>query len=213
MMKFLFTGVLTDFTLTKNKTELQMSIDAEHDTLFSIDGMADFALIQAFLGQQCTVVGVLDMLHPADMIIAEKILTVDDQKMSIQELLGTNVVSDEGDKATETGKQPEQPITYTANKSAPSVESLLAGAKLNEIGQGVDVKKIQQNLDSVAVPTAVSPVVVTAEEMATGKKAVEEKKRIVWNAQGDQVEETMTHTDQSSTAEEPENSLADLPMD
>lgn len=209
MMKYLFTGVLVDFILTKDKTELQISVDDDHDIHFNISALADFSMIQELLGKTCTVVGVIDMLHPKEVMQAEKILTNNDQQMTIQELLGTPTLqTDQGDEPEPASPDADAPVVYAAKQTTPSVQDLTVNANLGELGTGIDASKLKESLNRVEVPKSMKPVTVTSDDLTGESQLPKEKKRIFYNDQGQQVEEPT----QSETDENTDEALGDLPM-
>lgn len=219
-MNYLVTGILQDFILTKDKTELIMAVDDGHDLHFVIDGPTEISTIQSLVGHECGVVGIVDQppIAGAKSYLAQRVLTVKDEKMTVQELMGTLDAGDrqelQGEEDQKTSNLPdaEAPIVFSPKQTTPSAEALVAKTNLESLDTEVDATNLNKHLDQVAMPQTSKPVIVTTDELVGATHATKEKKKITWNDQGNLVD-AADESDESvaePTTDDPLENLSSL---
>lgn len=218
-MNYLVTGILKDFILTKDKTELIMAVDDGHDLHFVIDGPTEISTIQSLVGHKCGVVGIVDQppIAGTKSYLAQRVLTAKDEKKTVQELMGT---LDAGDRQGLQGEEDQTsnlpdadvPIVFSPKQTTPSAEDLVAKTNLGSLDTKVDATRLSKCLDQVSIPQASKPVVVTTDELVGAMHATKEKKKITWNDQGNLVD-AADESDESvaeTTTDDPLENLSSL---
>jgi len=210
-MNYLVTGILQDFILTKDKTELIMAVDNGHNLHFMIEGPTELSTIQSLVGHECGVVGIVDQppIAGAKSYLAQRVLTAKDAKKSVRDLMGTLNSADSHDLQTKENQKvsglsdADAPVVFSPKKTTPSAEDLVAKTNLGSLDTKVDATRLNKRLDQVAIPQASKPVVVTTDELVGAMHATKEKKKITWNDQGNLVD----------AADESDESVAETTID
>lgn len=219
-MNYLVTGILQDFILTKDKTELIMTVDNGHNLHFMIDGSTELSMIQSLVGHECGVVGIVDQppIAGAKSYLAQRVLTAKDAKKSVRDLMGTLNSADSHDLQTKENQKvsglsdADAPVVFSPKQTTPSAEDLVAKTNLGSLDTKVDATKLNKRLDQVAIPQASKPVVVTTDELVGAMHATKEKKKITWNDQGNLVD-AADESDESvaeTTTDDPLENLSSL---
>lgn len=219
-MNYLVTGILQDFILTKDKTELIMAVDNGHNLHFMIDGSTELSMIQSLVGHECGVVGIVDQppIAGAKSYLAQRVLTAKDAKKSVRDLMGTLNSADSHDLQTKENQKvsglpdADAPVVFSPKQTTPSAEDLVAKTNLGSLDTKVDATKLNKRLDQVAIPQASKPVVVTTDELVGATHATKEKKKITWNDQGNLVD-AADESDESvaeTTTDDPLENLSSL---
>lgn len=219
-MNYLVTGILQDFILTKDKTELIMAVDNGHNLHFMIDGSTELSMIQSLVGHECGVVGIVDQppIAGAKSYLAQRVLTAKDAKKSVRDLMGTLNSADSHDLQTKENQKvsglsdADAPVVFSPKQTTPSAEDLVAKTNLGSLDTKVDATKLNKRLDQVAIPQASKPVVVTTDELVGAMHATKEKKKITWNDQGNLVD-AADESDESvaeTTTDDPLENLSSL---
>lgn len=222
-MNYLVTGILQDFILTKDKTELIMAVDDGHNLHFMIDGSTELSMIQSLVGHECGVVGIVDQppIAGAKSYLAQRVLTAKDAKKSVRDLMGTLNSADPHDLQTKENQKvsglpdapdADVPIVFSPKQTTPSAEDLVAKTNLGSLDTKVDATRLSKRLDQVSIPQASKPVVVTTDELVGAMHTTKEKKKITWNDQGnlvdaaDEADESVAET----TTDDPLENLSSL---
>ncbi|MDT7020042.1 MULTISPECIES: hypothetical protein [Levilactobacillus] len=219
-MNYLVTGILQDFILTKDKTELIMAVDNGHNLHFMIDGSTELSMIQSLVGHECGVVGIVDQppIAGAKSYLAQRVLTAKDAKKSVRDLMGTLNSADSHDLQTKENQKvsglsdADAPVVFSPKQTTPSAEDLVAKTNLGSLDTKVDATKLNKRLDQVAIPQASKPVVVTTDELVGAMHDTKEKKKITWNDQGNLVD-AADESDESvaeTTTDDPLENLSSL---
>lgn len=219
-MNYLVTGILQDFILTKDKTELIMAVDNGHNLHFMIDGSTELSMIQSLVGHECGVVGIVDQppIAGAKSYLAQRVLTAKDAKKSVRDLMGTLNSADSHDLETKENQKvsglsdADAPVVFSPKQTTPSAEDLVAKTNLGSLDTKVDATKLNKRLDQVAIPQASKPVVVTTDELVGAMHDTKEKKKITWNDQGNLVD-AADESDESvaeTTTDDPLENLSSL---
>jgi len=210
-MNYLVTGILQDFILTKDKTELIMAVDNGHNLHFMIEGPTELSTIQSLVGHECGGVGIVDQppIAGAKSYLAQRVLTAKDENKSVRDLMGTLNSADSHDLQTKENQKvsglsdADAPVVFSPKKTTPSAEDLVAKTNLGSLDTKVDATRLNKRLDQVAIPQASKPVVVTTDELVGAMHATKEKKKITWNDQGNLVD----------AADESDESVAETTID
>lgn len=219
-MNYLVTGILQDFILTKDKTELIMAVDNGHNLHFMIEGPTELSTIQSLVRHECGVVGIVDQppIAGAKSYLAQRILTDKDENKSVRDLMGTLNSADSHDLQTKENQKvsglpdADVPIVFSPKKTTPSAEDLVAKTNLGSLDTKVDATRLSKRLDQVSIPQASKPVVVTTDELVGAMHATKEKKKITWNDQGNLVD-AVDESDESvaeTTTDDPLENLSSL---
>ena len=219
-MNYLVTGILQDFILTKDKTELIMAVDNGRNLHFMIEGPTELSTIQSLVGNECGVVGIVDQppIAGAKSYLAQRVLTAKDAKKSVRDLMGTLNSADSHDLQTKENQKvsglsdADAPVVFSPKQTTPSAEDLVAKTNLGSLDTKVDATKLNKRLDQVAIPQASKPVVVTTDELVGATHATKEKKKITWNDQGNLVD-AADESDESvaeTTTDDPLKNLSSL---
>lgn len=219
-MNYLVTGILQDFILTKDKTELIMAVDNGRNLHFMIEGPTELSTIQSLVGNECGVVGIVDQppIAGAKSYLAQRVLTAKDAKKSVRDLMGTLNSADSHDLQTKENQKvsglsdADAPVVFSPKQTTPSAEDLVAKTNLGSLDTKVDATKLNKRLDQVAIPQASKPVVVTTDELVGATHATKEKKKITWNDQGNLVD-AADESDESvaeTTTDDPLENLSSL---
>ncbi|WAD02953.1 hypothetical protein ORR04_12690 (plasmid) [Levilactobacillus brevis] len=85
-MNYLVTGILQDFILTKDKTELIMAVNNGRNLHFMIEGPTELSTIQSLVGNECGVVGIVDQppIAGAKSYLAQRVLTAKDEIKALE---------------------------------------------------------------------------------------------------------------------------------
>lgn len=219
-MNYLVTGILQDFILTKDKTELIMAVDNGHNLHFMIEGPTELSTIQSLVGHECGVVGIVDQppIAGAKSYLAQRVLTAKDENKSVRDLMGTLNSADSHDLQTKENQNvsglpdADVPIVFSPKQTTPSAEDLVAKTNLGSLDTKVDATRLSNRLDQVSIPQASKPVVVTTDELVGAMHATKEKKKITWNDQGNLVD-AADESDESvaeTTTDDPLENLSSL---
>lgn len=219
-MNYLVTGILQDFILTKDKTELIMAVDNGHNLHFMIDGSTELSMIQSLVRHECGVVGIVDQppIAGAKSYLAQRVLTAKDENKSVRDLMGTLNSADSHDLQTKENQKvsglpdADVPIVFSPKQTTPSAEDLVAKTNLGSLDTKVDATRLSKCLDQVSIPQASKPVVVTTDELVGAMHATKEKKKITWNDQGNLVD-AADESDESvaeTTTDDPLENLSSL---
>ena len=219
-MNYLVTGILQDFILTKDKTELIMAVDNGHNLHFMIEGPTELSTIQSLVGHECGVVGIVDQppIAGAKSYLAQRVLTDKDENKSVRDLMGTLNSADSHDLQTKENQKvsglpdADVPIVFSPKQTTPSAEDLVAKTNLGSLDTKVDATRLIKRLDQVSIPQASKPVVVTTDELVGAMHATKEKKKITWNDQGNLVD-AADESDESvaeTTTDDPLENLSSL---
>lgn len=222
-MNYLVTGILQDFILTKDKTELIMAVDNGHNLHFMIEGPTELSTIQSLVGHECGVVGIVDQppIAGAKSYLAQRVLTAKDENKSVRDLMGTLNSADSHDLQTKENQKvsglpdapdADVPIVFSPKQTTPSAEDLVAKTNLGSLDTTVDATRLSKRLDQVSIPQASKPVVVTTDELVGAMHATKEKKKITWNDQGNLVD-AADESDESvaeTTTDDPLENLSSL---
>lgn len=219
-MNYLVTGILQDFILTKDKTELIMAVDNGHNLHFMIEGPTELSTIQSLVGHECGVVGIVDQppIAGAKSYLAQRVLTAKDENKSVRDLMGTLNSADSHDLQTKENQNvsglpdADVPIVFSPKQTTPSTEDLVAKTNLGSLDTKVDATRLSKRLDQVSIPQASKPVVVTTDELVGAMHATKEKKKITWNDQGNLVD-AADESDESvaeTTTDDPLENLSSL---
>lgn len=219
-MNYLVTGILQDFILTKDKTELIMAVDNGHNLHFMIEGPTELSTIQSLVGHECGVVGIVDQppIAGAKSYLAQRVLTAKDENKSVRDLMGTLNSADSHDLQTKENQNvsglpdADVPIVFSPKQTTPSAEDLVAKTNLGSLDTKVDATRLSKRLDQVSIPQASKPVVVTTDELVGAMHATKEKKKITWNDQGNLVD-AADESDESvseTTTDDPLENLSSL---
>ena len=221
-MNYLVTGILQDFILTKDKTELIMAVDNGRNLHFMIEGPTELSTIQSLVGNECGVVGIVDQppIAGAKSYLAQRVLTAKDAKKSVRDLMGTLNSADSHDLQTKENQKvsglpdADVPIVFSPKQTTPSAEDLVAKTNLGSLDTNtkVDATRLSKRLDQVSIPQASKPVVVTTDELVGAMHATKEKKKITWNDQGNLVD-AADESDESvaeTTTDDPLENLSSL---
>ena len=219
-MNYLVTGILQDFILTKDKTELIMAVDNGRNLHFMIEGPTELSTIQSLVGNECGVVGIVDQppIAGAKSYLAQRVLTAKDENKSVRDLMGTLNSADSHDLQTKENQNvsglpdADVPIVFSPKQTTPSAEDLVAKTNLGSLDTKVDATRLSKCLDQVSIPQASKPVVVTTDELVGATHATKEKKKITWNDQGNLVD-AVDESDESvaeTTTDDPLENLSSL---
>ncbi|MDT7015153.1 hypothetical protein [Levilactobacillus namurensis] len=219
-MNYLVTGILQDFILTKDKTELIMAVNNGRNLHFMIEGPTELSTIQSLVGNECGVVGIVDQppIAGAKSYLAQRVLTAKDENKSVRDLMGTLNSADSHDLQTKENQKvsglPDADVTivFSPKQTTPSAEDLVAKTNLGSLDTKVDATRLSKCLDQVSIPQASKPVVVTTDELVGATHATKEKKKITWNDQGNLVD-AADESDESvaeTTTDDPLENLSSL---